>query len=500
MKKNSVLTLYRLLAHNRKLSAKRHPMFERQKFMKIFVYIFVAFWAVYLFAFGVGMGLSQPANMEAFDFINGGMLCLLILDFYGRFMYQETPAQEIKPYMLMPIGRRLLIGSFLFRLVLLPTNLFWFFFHVPLAWLSVVRFYGVGGFLAYLFFWWLLYVLNGYWYLLWRSFVSRKLLWIICPTAIYVALIYFGIADEKGTQWLFYACVRIGREAITWAPWPYLSILAVGGMLAIVNYHIQKRDVYREIAKVEKVTKVNSTEMAFLNRFGIIGEYMKLEVKSVRRNKVVRTQFYLGIFYIVLLCALLAFTDVYDAGFMKVFIAVYSFCMFGIIVLTQVMGPEGNYMDLLMSRKESVLQLLKAKYFFNCIVLLLPFLITLVPVVQGKFTILETLGCMLFSSGVVFPFLFILAIYNKNTIHLNEKVTRAGRSTKTQMLVSFAAMFVPMIIMYILVVLFSIEVASLVMITIGLAGTLLYPLWLRAIYRAMMKRRYVNMEGFRATR
>ncbi|MBQ2200390.1 MAG: hypothetical protein II415_08845, partial [Bacteroidaceae bacterium] len=100
-------------------------------------------------------------------------------------------------------------------------------------------------------------------------------------------------------------------------------------------------------------------------------------------------------------------------------------------------------------------------------------------------------------SGAIFPFLFQLAAYNNQTLQLNVQVTKAGRSTKHQMIFSLAALLVPMLIMYLLIVFFNVEVASWVMLAIGLLGTVLSPLWLRNIYHRFMIRRYDNMAGFR---
>jgi hypothetical protein len=47
---------------------------------------------------------------------------------------------------------------------------------------------------------------------------------------------------------------------------------------------------------------------------------------------------------------------------------------------------------------------------------------------------------------------------------------------------------------------FNDDVAAISMISIGLIGTVLHPLWLRNIYERFMKRRYENMDGFRNSR
>jgi uncharacterized MAPEG superfamily protein len=185
--------------------------------------------------------------------------------------------------------------------------------------------------------------------------------------------------------------------------------------------------------------------------------------------------------------------------FMKAFICVYCFACLGVMTLTSIMCAEGNYMDGLMSRKESVLSLLKAKYYFNCAVIVFPVLIILMPIFEGKLSVLEAVACLFFTTGVIFPFLFQLAVYNNTTLHLNEKLTKSGRSTKIQTIVSLAALFVPMFVMYVLITLLNTEIASSIMLFMGLVGTLLHPLWLRNIYARFMKRRYINMAGFRDT-
>jgi len=271
--------------------------------------------------------------------------------------------------------------------------------------------------------------------------------------------------------------------------------------LYIINFRLQKVAIYVEIAKTEVVKQFKTHNMTFLDRFGVIGEYLKLEMKSTVRNLVVRKQFITGSLCMLMLCGLFSFSDIYDDWpFMQVFICMYCFTCFGVMTLTTVMCVEGNYIDGLMVRRETVLSLLKAKYYYQCLMLIVPLLFSLMPIMEGKITWLTALGCLLFTAGAVFPFIFQLAVYNDITIHLNEKLTKTGRDTKVQMLMAGGALFLPMLIMYALVQCFNDHVAACSMITIGLIGMLLHPLWLRNIYKRFMKRRYDNMDGFRNSR
>jgi hypothetical protein len=494
--------LYKLVSHNQRLQARRHPMFEKKLAMKILSYIFIAFWAVYLVMLGfTAYSYFEGSALEAFDWIDGGMIWFLIVDFLSRFSMQETPAQNIKQYKLHNIPTGFLLHTFLLRMGMQPYNLFWAFFFVPFGLRAIPQFYGIMGFVGFIMGWWLMYVLNSYWYLFWRTLLNRNFFFVIIPLLTYAALAYFGIFFDEENQWLFEGTIRLMRGFCQWNPLCWLFFVVLVVPLYIVNFRLQKVAIYVEIAKTEVVKQFKTHNMTFLDRFGVIGEYLKLEMKSTVRNLVVRKQFITGSLCMLMLCGLFSFSDIYDDWpFMQVFICMYCFTCFGVMTLTTVMCVEGNYIDGLMVRRETVLSLLKAKYYYQCLMLIVPLLFSLMPIMEGKITWLTALGCLLFTAGAVFPFIFQLAVYNDITIHLNEKLTKTGRDTKVQMLMAGGALFLPMLIMYALVQCFNDHVAACSMITIGLIGMLLHPLWLRNIYKRFMKRRYDNMDGFRNSR
>lgn len=495
-----IRNLYKLVSKNQSLAMKRHPLVSQNRVMKWFSYVRLAFWAIYFILFGVLFGQIDDMNYEVFDWVDGGMIFFLAADFLLRFGMQETPAQEIKPYKLLPIPQKFLLNIFLVRMGLRGYNLFLFFFLVPFAFFSLFRFYGIVGLVGYLLGWWLMMVMNSYWYLLCRSVMLRNVWLFFVPVAMYAALIYFGIFFDSEHAWLFDLSLQLGRGFCRWTWWAWLVPLLPILVFFYIDRHLQQGAIYKELAQVEQVKRVRSVQWNWLNRFGVLGQYVLLDVRSTFRNKVIRTQFLSGVVCMLVFCLLLAFTEVYDSPYMRTFIIVYCFSCLGVMTLTNIMGVEGNYIDLLMSRKESVLSLLREKYYFNCALVLVPFFITLIPVLQGKILFLEAVACALFTMGCMFPFIFQLAVYNKDTIHLNTQMTRSGRSSRMQMIFSGVALFFPIILMQVLISVFSREVASIAMSVAGVTGVLLSPLWLRNIYHRFMKRRYVNMDGMRTSR
>ena len=81
------INLFRIIRRNQKIAEKRHPMFERNKAVKIITNIIAIFWAIYLCILGVllAYGLKET-NREAYDWVNGLFILFLMTDFFLRFI------------------------------------------------------------------------------------------------------------------------------------------------------------------------------------------------------------------------------------------------------------------------------------------------------------------------------------------------------------------------------------------------------------------------------
>jgi hypothetical protein len=132
---------------------------------------------------------------------------------------------------------------------------------------------------------------------------------------------------------------------------------------------------------------------------------------------------------------------------------------------------------------------------------LLPFLLLLPPIISGKFSLLMILAYLFITTGPEYCLLFQLAIWNKQTLPLNDKITGKNQfENKLQLIIELVVFFVPVALALTLQAIFSENIAFIIMIVIGLAFTLAEPYWMRSIYRRMMAHRYENLEGFHSTR
>ena len=294
--------------------------------------------------------------------------------------------------------------------------------------------------------------------------------------------------------------MNLGEGFIEGNPLSFLFVIACIGVMFFINLKLQQRMVYNEISKKEDTKIKRVSEYKFFDRYGEVGEYMRLELKLITRNKTVKTQFRMGLIVMFAFSFLLAFTDVYD-GSMSRFICLYNYAVLPIMTLGQVMSPEGNYIDGLMSRKESIFNLLRAKYYLTTIIILVPFLIMMFPMAKGKITFLMGIAYLVFVVGFVFFLLLQLAVYNTRTLPLNANLMKSNKGSNwIQSVVMSFCFFLPLMLDSILLAFFSQEVANVIFIIIGGGFIATHNLWIKNIYKRFMKRRYKNMEAFRAMR
>ena len=496
------MNLYKIIKQNQKLAEKRNPAFDTNRFAKFLMYFMIVYWAALFLFFGVMLPVmfeELVPNMEPYHIMNQGFIYVMLTDFLMRFMAQPSVSQEIKPYLLMPIKRKKLISMLLLKSGLDSYNFMWFFVYVPFAFLTVIRFYGFGGMFLYLLGIWLIFVFNNYWYLLCKLLLGEKTLWLLLPILVFGALgaaefLLDGLPISRFTM-------DLGEGFIEGNPLSFLFILACIGILFFINLKLQQRMIYNEISKKEDTKIKHVSEYKFLDKYGEVGEYLRLEIKLITRNKTVKTQFRMGLIVMLGFSFALAFTDVYDGSYMTSFICLYNYAVLPIMTLGQVMSFEGNYIDGLMSRKESIFNLLRAKYYLTTLIILVPFLIMFFPIAKGKITLLTAVAYLIFVAGFVFFMLLQLAVYNTRTLPLNANLMKSNKSSNwIQGLITGCAFMLPLLIDKLLSALLPEEVAHIILIVIGLGFIATHNLWIKNIYKRFMKRRYKNMEEFRASR
>ncbi|MBQ7472113.1 MAG: hypothetical protein IJS97_06790 [Prevotella sp.] len=501
------LQLFKALRRHRKLAEKRAINFNENKVAKWLVIVASSMMVIYLMGFAImfSLAINDDRTTTPVEFIVSFAPFILTLDFLFRFIAQQTPAQLIKPYMLLPIPKYACIESFILSSLLTWGNTIWFCMFIPYAIMSVCFSYGMMVTVSFLLFYWLLIMANSQWYAIVRTLINKTLLYWLLPLLFY-AVAFFPVilhqGGEEGWEQLMNMYGQIGTAVNNGSILPCLGAAILLVVVVLINRKVQYHHIYQEVSKNEKTTLHHVSRFTFLEHYGEIGQYLQIEIKSLIRNKNPRKSYIFATAGILLVTFLIIFTDVYDNVYMTNFWCTYNYLMYGSIMIIKIMSYEGNYIDLLMTHHENILKLLRAKYIFYSLLLLFPFLLMLPLVFSGKWSLFMLVSFGVFTAGFQYFVLFQMAIYNKTTLPLNAKLMSKNgiENNYIQVIAQMGTMFIPLIFVVLLKNTLGETIAFTTMFVIGLFFIITHKIWLRNIYQRMMKRKYTLIEGWHSTR
>lgn len=497
--------LYRTLRHHRKLAEHRDINYEGNRVAKFFVGLTMMVVVVYLI--GAAILLSAIVNGEkhtsAVEFICAVMPIIVTIDFFMRFIAQQTPAQIIRPYSLLPIPMQACINGFIYSSLLGWGNFMWLFLFVPYIIMSVLFGYGFLTSLLLCIFLLIVVLANSQWYAIVRTLTNANALYWAVPI-VFFAVVYspLYIGSEAGISKFSDIYGLVGDSIERHSPLPLLIASAAFVGVVYANKRVQRKFIEQELQHTEKTSEKRVGSFSFLDRFGEIGMFLKLEIKTIIRNKNPRKTFITSILGTIGLSAVITFTDVYDSASMTNFWAFYNFVIFGSIILIRGLGNEGNFIDGLMVRREMVLTILHAKYIFYSVLTIIPFLLMLPMVIMGKWSLFMLVSYAIFSIGFQYFILLQMVIYARQTIPLNEKFISKGgiENNYIPLVAQMITLIVPNVMARSVQLMFGETVTNVLMTIVGIAFIATSKIWLRNIYNRFMKKRYVCLEHFRATR
>lgn len=493
--------IYKTLRSHVKLAEQRSVLYDTNRVAKVLIFIAVSMVALYLMFISVMLSFISFSVKEltACQMFYGILPFLLILDFFVRILSQRTPAQMVKPYLLLPLSRYDCVDCFILSSIVSPNNLIWFFLTVPYAIMTIVFSAGFLSALSFVVSVQLIFVCNSLVYMFCRTLFSDKIYWFLLPIAFYAAMLSPVFFDGFAAHFRFYS--TFGSWASDLNPALYVVVAAWLIFMFWANRLLQNKYIGRE-TRMEKDIKLNHiSSFSFLDKFNQVGEYLKIEMKCMLRNKNTRQTFVFSTIFIVVISLLDSFTDIYDDGFSTKFWSLYPFTLMS-INLVRIMSPEGNYIECLLVHKQNIRSLLEAKYYFYSFMLLLPLVLMLPTVFSGKYSFLLLLSMMTFTAGPMFCMLMQLAVKNKVTIPLNTKMTRRnGMETNyIQIIVEMVALFMPVVLLSVLQAVMSDTLSYVFILFVGILFVCTHKLWINNIYKRMMKHKYENLEGFMTSR
>ena len=474
-------------------------MFERNMVMRVFVLIMLVMLGLPFLILGFllpdilsNVGVYNTA-IDSFNYI---LLYLLLFDFTAKYLLKESQTMHIVPYLTLPIKRYKLFNFLLIKEFSNTWNLYLLFCLIPFAFRAIPLYYGYSGVVLFILFLYLLFVVNSFLVNVFNMLLDRNEWYRFLPIIIVGAIVGVtfipGVNIEDG---IVNVCKYIlEKEFIVW-----MILVLIFFMLWKVNLSMINAEVYRAM-QGNKISDAKTFILPFTNKLGRFAMFMNLELKMILRSKRLKSLPYFIIIIPIFYSAALFLPFMRVDSFNMLFLTMYTFGWIGIGLCPLIFTYESSFFDGLMTRSLSLLDILKSKYIFYISGSILVFLLNLMILAFTDFVdFLYLISVFFYTIGVIYFFLFQNAVYNKKFYdHSDSTFINLNNASGSSFLILLISLIAPYSIVGIVSLIFDTTIACYFMLITGFIFTITANYWLRWTYNRFLKRKYKNMEGFRA--
>ena len=446
-----------------------------------------------LIGFFMGDMLGDVDPVEAF---NGTMLWIIIVGVCLRFLAQQLNTINLPTYQMLPIKRSTLINFLILKPLLSPINYLTLLLITPFAVRTVIPYYN--GIIAFQF-------VHNFVIIIWfnslfAAFLKRKFgssIWSIiglfAVIGILVGLEYFGWFSLSNISVVIF-------NFLIQNPWNSLLLLLLLVCGFLLNKWFFAQNYYLETfnKKITKQDNVSTGNLSFLDRFGVIGELISLELKLLIRHKRTKSMIYVS--FLFLFYGLFFYTnDVYKDNSIMLFFAALFITGFTMMAYGQwVISWDSTHFDSLVTKNIPTRSYIKANYYLLAVFNIISFILTTPYFFFGEHIVYSHIAAFLFNMGINIPVLLYFATFNRKRIELSQGTAFNYQGTTIKnFMVMMPILMVPMIIVGILSAIFNGTIALWTISILGLTGLFLHKPILSLCVKQFNAQKYKLAEGFR---
>lgn len=490
------MIFFELQKHN-KLSAARSILRDRLLIHKVLYILFSVFIVVYLIFGGIGTYKIIKRlfpETDTFYVFNSILIYVFLSDLFLRSIIQKLPRISIMPYLLLPIKRKNITEYFISKTFFKIINLYLLFIIIPFV-LQVntsdynlpIYFIGIVGLIA----------ANQFITNIVKSLATKNILVNFIPFLILVLAFllkfYFNIRIGEITA-VFFEKLLSGNIFYLIIEFLFVTILFV------TNYKVFNKLIAQEIDYRDKPKTAKKTKLNFLSNFGITGEYIKLELELIFRNKRPKQNLYVILYFIFLFVVLFSNKNSQQSTniYLRMFFLIYLIGVFALQHGQFLFSWECSYFDFIYAYKNNLHKYLKAKFILFTASEILMSILLLPIIVILKMNLTAFFSVLIFDIGVVNFVVIYFGIYNTSQINLNRSVFAnwEGMSV-SNFFMSVVVGVVPLIMTFLLKFFLSETSIYLIYMFIGVVMFICNDYWLRFITKKFMLRKYISIKEFR---
>ncbi|WP_415324472.1 DUF5687 family protein [Chryseobacterium sp. MMS23-Vi53] len=435
--------------------------------------------------------INEEIHQNPIKVVSKFLIAAWAVDLIVKYIWQEMPTQNIKPFLTLNISKKTLVNYMLGKTFLSAFSWLNSLFFITFSCIAIFKGYDVLGVLTWLIGVSLLFYLNNFINILFNDKETIAVV-VACIFAAIGGLTYYHIVPvlEYSEKFFFNFYER-----------PYFAVISI--MLFIGLWKICFNHIYRVFyldQGLEAKKTIGKTEnIAFLNKYGAVGSFINNDIKMLRRNKVTKG-ILLGSFMFLFYGLLMFTSPIYKTPTMTMFMGLFVTGGFQFLFGQRVPAFDSSYYPLMMTLNVPYKEYLKAKWWLMNIVTAASMILAACYAYFGWEMYVTFLAAGIYNIGVNSQFTLWSGAFNKMQIDLNSKEKRFGQKNSFNMkslLLLIPKMFLPMAVFGLMQYFFGITAGVVSVGIMGLIGFLFREKIFDIIVKLYKIEKYSTLEAFK---
>lgn len=390
---------------------------------QIVIQIAILFIVVLVAGFSVAAGFALEGiivnglkQSNPVVFLNGLLVYYFIGEFATRYFAQSVPMLDVQPYLHLPIARSRIVHFLLGRSMMHAMNTLVFLLFTAFALNVVAETYGMSRAWMWLLSIWFVSMTNHFLVMLLKKSLGENI-WGLGALLLLSAL----LAASNYFEWFQLSSVSeacFGDTLLGYTSFP--GLLLVVTMLYLICYNFFLARLYPEERTVEENRSISFASLPFFQEFGVIGSWIKIELKMIMRHKRTRTVLLSNIVTIFYLLIFYSTRQNHQAYGAWIFFGIIGSGMFVINYGQYLFSWQGKHFDFLLTRPTSIRTFVESKFWILAGMTAVLLLLSIPYLYFGWTFLLVHIACSFYNVGVNTFVVMNMAMWKPNSIDLTK--------------------------------------------------------------------------------
>lgn len=418
----------------------RSASFGKNLAMKIILGLLMIYFSLIFIGMGVGaFYILKKMNLEPLVTVNRFLVYYFLFDLVIRLLLQSIPVLNIKPLLVLPFKKPVIVHFSLGKTVLSFFNWVHTLFFIPFSVVLILEGYDVVGIL--------------FWYLGAMSFIYiNNFLNIILSNIdkLFVVFVVLILA-LAGAQYYKLFDITVFTTPFFQNFYEIEGVFLIPVLLLIALYAFTfkyfKNNLYLDAGLSLKHDIAATENLSWLNQFGTLGTFLKNDIKLIKRNKRSKTTIFMS--FLFLFYGLLFFRNSYQPEVMHIFAGIFVSGGFLFVFGQFVPSWDSSYYQLMMTQNIPYRGYITSKWWLIVIVTFFSTIIASFYLFYGWEVYLTIVVGAIYNIGVNSHLVLLGGAFTKTPIDLSSAGGAFGDKKAfnvNAMLLSLPKIFLPLLI------------------------------------------------------